>query len=281
MLTGALLAAAVAGLCACVVVARQMRNIAIWPAVGLMQRTEADLALLFIFVSASRLRLCTLVVAFLGAGISVWLRWPWFVTALLALSMALVPRFVVNLLRQRWRRRLTEQLPDALALWAGLLKAGQAMTPALTQLASRQVNPLGAELKLVLSQYRLGIGLDVAMAQFRDRALVPDLRMLSALLRAQRELGGNLAEALERLASLLRSRLAMEARIRSLTAQGRLQGVVVGVLPLLLAAVLSFMEPEAMRSMLVTPAGWVAMSLVLVLEIAGFVMIRRIVNIDV
>ena len=175
--------------------------------------------------------------------------------------MALVPRFVVRVLRHRWRQRLTAQLPDALALWAGLLRAGQAMAPALSQLASRQADPLGAELRLVLSQYRLGVGLDVAVAQFRDRASVADLRMLATLLRAQRELGGNLAEALDRLATMLRSRLAMEARIRSLTAQGRLQGVVVGALPLLLGVVLAFMEPDSMRSMLVTPVGWAAMSL--------------------
>jgi tight adherence protein B len=281
MLIATLVTTAFAVLCACVCGVRRLRDIASKPSVGLMQRTEADLALLFIFVSASRLRIMALLAAALTAAMCAWIRLPWFVGAVLALSMALGPRLIVSLLRQRWRRRLTNQLPDALALWAGLLRAGQAMTPALTQLASRQANPLGAELRLVLSQYRLGIGLDIAVANFRDRALVPDLRMLSALLRAQRELGGNLAEALERLASLLRNRLAMEARIRSLTAQGRLQGVVVGALPLLLAAVLTFMEPEAMRSMLVTPAGWVAMSLVVVLEIAGFVMIRRIVNIDV
>jgi tight adherence protein B len=171
------------------------------------------------------------------------LRLPWLLIVLFAFSMALMPILVVRILRRRWKRRLTAQLPDALSLWAGLLRTGQAMAPALSQLASRQADPLGAELKLVLSQYRLGVGLDVAMAQLRDRAAVPDLRMLATLLRAQRELGGNLAESLERLSTMLRNRLAVEARIGSLTAQGRLQGLVVGALPILLAIVLSFMEP--------------------------------------
>jgi tight adherence protein B len=260
---------------------RQLRRIAMNHSSGLLQRTENELSQLFIFVSAARLKLAAALAVAL-AWVIVWLTGThWVVGILLAGCLALAPRCIVLILRHRWRRRLTTQLPDALSLWAGLLRAGQAMAPALTQLTLRQPNPLGAELRLVLSQYRLGVGLDVAMAQFRDRAAIPDLRMLATLLRAQRELGGNLAEALDRLAAMLRNRLAMESRIRSLTAQGRLQGIVVGMLPLLLALVLAFMEPEAMKTLLVTPAGWAAIGLVALLEIAGFTMIRRIVNIDV
>lgn len=281
MMLGAMLFAAIACACAVAWLAGRIRRFRRHPAQGMIQRTEAGLAELFIFVSASRLRLatCIAIAVVIAAG---WLlRWPWAANLMLAGCMALLPPFVLGVLRRRWRRHIATQLPDAIALWAGLLKSGQAMAPALAQLASRQANPLGAELRLVLAQYRLGVGLDAAVAQFRDRAGVPDLRMLATLLRAQRELGGNLAEALERLAGTLRSRLAMEARIHSLTAQGRLQGAVVGALPLLLAAVLSFMEPAAMKSLVTTPAGWAAIALVVVLELVGYMMIRRIVTIDV
>jgi tight adherence protein B len=274
-------AAAAFSTCTVVLLGRFLRKRAQRQSRGYLQRTATELALMFIFVSAQRLRWAALgaVVATLAAG---WLlRLPWQLIALLAGSLALTPLLSVRILRRRWKLRLTAQLPDALSLWAGLLRTGQAMAPALSQLASRQTGPLGAELKLVLSQYRLGVGLDVAVAQLRDRAAIPDLRMLATLLHAQRELGGNLSESLERLATTLRNRLAVEARIGSLTAQGRLQGLVVGALPILLAIVLAFMEPEAMKAMVSTPSGWAAMSLVVVLEIAGFTMIRRIVNIDV
>lgn len=281
MLNGSLVATALAAVFATLLAATGLHVQSRRGSAGLLKRTESDLALLFIFVSATQLRVVTLL-AVLLIGMLAWLlKMPWFGVALVAASGAAAPRIIVGLLRSRWRQRLAAQLPDALALWAGLLRAGQAMTPALTQLASRQAEPLGGELRLVLSQYRLGVALDTAVAQFRDRAAVADLRMLATLLRAQRELGGNLAESLERLATMLRSRLAMEARIRSLTAQGRLQGVVVGVLPLLLGLVLCFMEPEAMKSMIVTPVGWGAIALLVVLEVAGFLMIRRIVDIDV
>jgi len=281
MLNGVFVATTLAVALATLLATGYLRTLSFSKSAGLLQRTESDLALLFIFVSAARLRAATLLAVLVASSLAWLLHLPWSVIVLVASSVAAAPRVIVALLRRRWRQRMAAQLPDALALWAGLLRAGQAMAPALAQLASRQREPLGGELRLVLSQYRLGVALDVAVARFRDRAAVADLRMLATLLRAQRELGGNLAESLDRLATMLRSRLAMEARIRSLTAQGRLQGVVVGVLPILLGLVLCFMEPQAMKSMFLTPVGWAAIALLVVLEVAGFMMIRRIVDIDV
>jgi tight adherence protein B len=104
---------------------------------------------------------------------------------------------------------------------------------------------------------------------------------MSTLLRVTHELGGNLGESLLRLAALLRSRQAVESRIRSLTAQGRLQGVIVGILPLLLLVVLCFMEPAAMSMLFTHPAGWAVLGLIAMLEVVGFLLIRRIVAIDV
>jgi tight adherence protein B len=245
------------------------------------ERTEADLAQLFVFVTARTLLLWTaLVVALVtAAGALLHMGWPLVLTLVAATAVA--PRIMVANMRRVRRRRLAAQLPDAISLWAGLLRSGQAVTAALSQVSSRQPEPLGAELKLALAEHRLGMSLGASIGALRDRVGVPDLRMLATLLQVHRDLGGNLAEAMDRLAATLRTRLAMEARIRSLTAQGRLQGLVVGALPLLLAAVLSLMEPAAMHAMVSTPAGWAAMAVVAALEVAGFLMIRRIVNIDV
>jgi len=245
------------------------------------ERTEADLAQLFVFVTARTLLLWTaLVVALVtAAGALLHMGWPLVLTLVAATAVA--PRIMVANMRRVRRRRLAAQLPDAISLWAGLLRSGQAVTAALSQVSSRQPEPLGAELKLALAEHRLGMSLGASISALRDRVGVPDLRMLATLLQVHRDLGGNLAEAMDRLAATLRARLAMEARIRSLTAQGRLQGLVVGALPLLLAAVLSLMEPAAMHAMVSTPAGWAAMAVVAALEVAGFLMIRRIVNIDV
>jgi tight adherence protein B len=105
--------------------------------------------------------------------------------------------------------------------------------------------------------------------------------MLVAVLGIARDLGGGLAGALERLAASMRRRLAMEDRIRALTSQGRLQGIVMGALPLVLGAVLWVLEPEQMRKLFTEPLGWLTLAGVLLLELGGFVLLRKIVKIEV
>jgi tight adherence protein B len=276
-----LVASAVMTLLAVLWVARTVHGLARKGSWWIGERTEEDLAQLFVFVRARTVLLWTVLAVTMIIAASVLLRIVWPLTLALMAAAAVAPRVLVLSLRHARTRRLTLQLPDALSLWAGLLRSGQGVTAALSQVAARQSEPLGAELRLVLAEHRLGLTLGAAIGALRDRVGVPDLRMLMTLLQVQRELGGNLAEALDRLAATLRARLAMEARIRSLTSQGRLQGLVVGALPLLLAGVLSVMEPAAMHAMVSTPAGWAAMAVIAALEVAGFVMIRRIVNIDI
>jgi tight adherence protein B len=259
----------------------QLRRVAVWWAGLAGQRTESDLANLFVFIPAPRLLLLSLLLAAILVVLAGILRWPLPALAAICVVTLAMPRVIVKWLRVRWQLRLAQQLPDALAAWAGLLRAGQSSQQALAQVAQRQASPLGNELRLVLGQLRMGMPVEEAFAALRERAGMPDLRLLSTLLATQRELGGNLAESLQRLADLLRGRLLMEARIGSLTAQGRMQGVVVGLLPLLLLAVLYVMETEAMQVLHTTWQGWSALAAIAMLEVLGFVLIRRIVRIEV
>lgn len=243
--------------------------------------SESDLSQMFVFIPPGTLMAMTLLIVLLSTLLA-WLGGLPLVLLPVVAGFALaIPRLTVRALRARWRTRIARQIPDFLALWAGLLRAGQGTTQALNQVAQRQAAPLGDELRLVAGQLRLGVALESAIAGLQERAALLDLRMLHTLLGTHRELGGNLAESLQRLADLLRGRLQMEERIRSLTAQGRLQGVVVGVLPLLLLVALYAMEPEAMRVLHTTWQGWVALAFIAALEFCGFLLIRRIVRIDI
>lgn len=271
---------AVAAAAVVVLLGRQLSSAVRWfGVVGL--RTEADLAQLFVFVPAARLLGLTALLLGLTVAGALLLNLPMILMPFLVIAAAAAPRTFLVWMRHRRSRRLAQQLPDALALWSGLLRAGQGVSQALAQVAARQAAPLGDELRVVLAQLRLGTGIDVAFQGLRERAALPDLRLLATLLQANREVGGNLAEPLARLAELLRGRLLMEARILSLTAQGRMQGVVVGALPLLLLLVLYAMEAETMKVLHTTPQGWAALAAITVLELAGFMLMRRIVRIDV
>lgn len=279
MLSALLLAVAVAA--GMLILLRQLRGAAMWWAGFAGQRTENELASLFVFVSAGRLLGLTVALAGGVLGLALLLHAPLPLALAAGLLALALPRLILRMLRSRWQTRLAQQLPDALALWAGLLRAGQSSQQALAQVAQRQSSPLGDELRFVLGQLRLGIPLETTFDSLEERSGLPDLRLLSTLLATQRELGGNLAESLQRLAELLRGRLQMQARIASLTAQGRMQGVVVGVLPLLLLAVLYVMEREAMQVLHTTWQGWVALAAIGLLELVGFLLIRRIVRIDI
>ena len=105
--------------------------------------------------------------------------------------------------------------------------------------------------------------------------------MLVATLGIARDLGGGLAEVLERLAESVRRRVAMEDRIEALTAQGRMQGAIVGALPVLVAVALYVMEPASMARLFTTSIGWLVVAVVALLELVGWALIRKVVRIDV
>lgn len=280
MLMAAILGGLGAGAASCLCLRLMRQLLRGWTDLAVL-RTERDLAMLFVFVPARQLLLAAVLVSAALGLLALACNAPVLVALLVAAIGLLAPRIVVRWLQQRWRRRLAQQLPDALGLWAGLLRAGQGTTQALGLVAQRQSAPLGNELRLVLGQLRLGMSIETGFTGLRDRAGLADLRLLSTLLGVHKELGGNLAESLLRLANLLRSRMTMEARISALTSQGRMQGAVVGALPVLLLVVLYLLEPDAMRALHTTWQGWAAIGVLVLLEITGFMLIRRIVRIDV
>ena len=242
---------------------------------------EQELADLFIFISPRNLSVLSVLVAASGVLLVLTAGAPPLLAVPVGLVALLSPRWSIGLLRQRRTRRVLQQLPDALSLLAGLLRSGHGLTSGLALLAQRQTAPLGQELQLLLRKHRLGLTLDAAIAQLHQRIPEPDVALLVMAIRCSRELGGNLAESLQRLADGLRSRLVLQAKIHALTAQGRLQGVIVGLLPVGLMAVLTWLDPAPMRLLWVTPAGWAALALIVVLESVGYYFIRRIVGIDV
>jgi tight adherence protein B len=109
----------------------------------------------------------------------------------------------------------------------------------------------------------------------------PGTTLVVSAMKIAHETGGNLAETLERTAHTLQARLQMSAKIDSLTAQGRLQAWVVGLLPLGLLVVLQHMDPQSMALLWHTPMGWATLSLMGLMEVMGFYLIRRIVNFDI
>ncbi|HEX7814875.1 type II secretion system F family protein [Dyella sp.] len=211
----------------------------------------------------------------------------WLVTgnpllAVVALVLIWVlPKKIYRWMKQRRIDKIQHQLPDGLMMLAGSLRAGLGFTPALESLARDIDPPLAQEFALVLREQRMGVKSDEALEHFNDRVPVQDVALFVSAVGISREVGGNLAESMASLADTLRRRLIMEGKVKSLTAQGRLQGIVMALMPVGIIAFLSFAYPDTMHAMYHTPLGWAVMAVAAVMEYLGYRMCRKIMSIDI
>lgn len=242
---------------------------------------KANLEAMFIFTDADRI---------LALNVLVLIALPvlaWFVTGNLLIVGACVvlafvaPRWILRFIAQRRLRQFEAQLPDALLMITGALRAGASLPVALDSVATDGKQPIAQEFELMLREMRLGLDMAVALERLEKRVPLSDLAMVTAGMALSREVGANLAETLESIARTIRAKLQMEGKIRSLTAQGKMQGIVMALLPVFLILILDVMEPEAMAPLFNQWYGWVTLAVMAVALGIGYHFIRRITNIDV
>lgn len=197
-----------------------------------------------------------------------------------ALLLYLLPARWFAWQRKRRRQRIESELPDALLFIASALRAGAALSVAIQVLVRDQQGPLGQEFGLVLKEQRLGVSFDDAIQKMSQRLGIPDFVLVVVALRVSKEVGGNLSEPLQVLAETLRRKAILEGRIQALTAQGRIQGLVMTLFPIFLGGVLYLMQPS-MKLLFTTTIGWAVLVVVGVMLSLGYAMIRKIVAIDI
>ncbi|MBN9409122.1 MAG: type II secretion system F family protein [Burkholderiales bacterium] len=248
---------------------------------SLQAQASGTLSEMFIFVDATKLfYMNVLAFVFVPAAIYVMTENPVFAIGA-AIAIIIGPRFMVAWLKKKRERKFEEQLPDALLMVAGTLRAGASLNVALESMVSESQPPVSQEFELMLREQRLGVDLDTALQNMERRMPLQDFIMVVAGMRISREVGGNLADTLQGIADTLRRKLTMEGKIQALTAQGRMQGIVMTCLPLFLMFILKYMEPEAMEPLFTTWYGWITLAFIIVAEFVGYFFIRKIVNIDV
>ncbi|MCP5201526.1 MAG: type II secretion system F family protein [Gammaproteobacteria bacterium] len=245
------------------------------------QSASANMADMFMFVDPNQLFRIN-VIALIVAPILVWLLLGDLITTVGVFVLLLVlPTFAYRSMKRKRLARIEAQLPDALTMVAGSLRAGASLSIALDNLVQEQPPPISQEFEILTKEQRLGVDFDVSLANMEKRIPMQDFRMLTTALRINREVGGNLAETIESLADTLRRKSTMEGKIQSLTAQGKLQGIVMTGLPVLLGLLLNFLEPESMEKLWTTGVGWTVLSVIIVMEMLGYIMIKKITSIDV
>lgn len=191
------------------------------------------------------------------------------------------PTFMLSVLRRRRRNRFNMQLVDALLSMSSSLKAGFSISQAIEAVVQNTQPPISQEFAMFLHETRVGVPFDDALQKLVDRVGSDDLVLVAAAIETARITGGNLTDVLDNIAATIRERLRIEGRVHTLTAQGRLQGIVIGVMPFILAGMLIVIDRDMMMPFLRSTVGLATIGVVLILETLGFLTIRKIVQIDI
>ncbi len=199
---------------------------------------------------------------------------------LLAAIGASAPYLVVRAKRTKRLRLFEEQFPEAIDLIARSLRAGHAFTTGLGIAADEMPPPVGAEFKRVYDQQNFGMSMQDALRSMATRVPVLDARFFVTAVLTQRESGGNLAEVLDNLSTVMRDRFKVKRQIRVISAHGRLSAWVLSLIPPSLAGFLFLKSPDFMRILIDDPLGVRLVMAAIVLQLLGMYIISRLVKIE-
>ena len=210
-----------------------------------------------------------------------WWRGGLAFAALLAFLMAIAPFVYLSTRAGRRRQAFTTQLPDTLALLIGALRAGYGITQALDMLVARLPQPSSVEFGRAMRAVNLGLPVNRALSDMADRVDSDDLYLVVTAMNVQQEVGGNLAQVLETIAETVRERIRVKREIRVFTAQQRMTGIILGALPIAAVLMLGGANREYMSGLFSTTLGRMMVVVAVILQVIGFLVIRKIVDIEV
>lgn len=193
----------------------------------------------------------------------------------------LAPRFYLRSLEQRRRRAFDAQLIDAVTMLAGAMKAGMSLLQAMEQVTREMGPPIRQEFAYALQENRVGKPIIKALLDMKNRIRSEDLGITVDAIGIAQETGGVLSDVLLKITETIRARNRIRAKIVTLTAEGRLQGIIMSLLPWGLAGVLFVLDRDLMLPMFTSPLGQIMLVAIAVLEVAGWLVMRRLVAVNV
>jgi len=198
-----------------------------------------------------------------------------FLAVFCTIAIGGIPAFVVYRKRSKRFAAFARQLPDGLTMMKNSLQAGHTLDKAMQVISEELPDPIALEFRETVEELHLGVPVKRAMENFSNRIIDENLKIFIAALLVQREVGGNLNELLGNLASTIRERFRMDQEVRALTAEGRISGYVIGVLPIALAIIINFMQPEYLKPLYTTETGTTLLKVAFGLELTGFYFINK------
>jgi len=222
----------------------------------------------------------------------------WLITALSAICVGGIVWYVLSGLKikvgwqngqsplakwldERRRDRFNMQLPDALATMSNALRAGFSISQAFDSVVELGESPISEEFAILQQQLRIGMGFEEALDSMSTRVGSDDFTLVTTAILISRRTGGNVTEIFDKISDTIRGRMKVERKVKTLTAQGRLQGMIVSAMPFFLGAVMTAVKPGLMIPFLTSAPGIACVAGMVVLIAFGWIMIRKIIKIDV
>lgn len=190
-----------------------------------------------------------------------------------------IPRLFLKRAQNKKRKQFNNQLADSLLILANSLRAGFSLLQAMEMVSQEMPNPISGEFKIALREMTYGTPTETALLNLADRVGSDDLELLVTAILIQRQVGGNLAEVLINIHTTIEDRLRIQMEIKTLTAQGRMSGYIIGALPLAIAGVLTVLNPSYLKLLYTTPLGLILLGIGVFSEIIGFLIIRKIITV--
>ena len=222
----------------------------------------------------------------------------WTITALFAFSLAGVAWYFVSgvkikagwqngqsplarFLDERRRAKFNAQLPEALATMSNALRAGFSISQAFDSVVDQGDAPMSEEFAILQQQLKVGMSFDAALESLSQRVGSDDLTLVTTAILISRKTGGNVTEIFDKISETIRGRMRIERKVKSLTAQGRLQGIIVSLMPIFLGVIMTIIRPGLMIPFVMSVSGLMCIAGMVALVTVGWLMIRKIIRIDV
>jgi len=217
----------------------------------------------------------------LGIAAGKIFHWPSVISVVVGGVLMYVPNIVVEARRRRRFKRFMSHFPEALEMFARSLRAGHSFTGAIQLVAQEMPHPIGPEFSKVFEEQNLGIPLRQALLGMAERIEALDVKFFVTAILIQRETGGNLAEIIDKIGHVIRERFRIQGQLKIFTAQARMSGIVLALLPVGVAVLVGMMNPEYLKPLWFEKTGKIMIAVAVTLQVLGVIAIRKIIRIKI
>jgi tight adherence protein B len=196
-------------------------------------------------------------------------------------ALGSVPVLLVLRKRSKRLKAFEEMFPESLEFVARSMRAGHGFAVSLEMIHKEFQEPLAGEFRRTFEEHNLGMPLDLALQKLARRVPLLDVHFFVSAVLLQKRTGGNLAEILDKLAYVIRERFKLRGRIRAISAHGRMTGTALSIIPMAVATLMFFVNPPYVQFFITDETGQIMMGVALALQLAGFLVIKKIVSIEV